>query len=141
MNRTWLVFSVIAVSSLGFASSAQAQSWASGNDWLAQYPGYSPQNGLLYRYNGNQNPSPSSNAKIADFLTQYPINSSNQNVGLPNVATSNRSSQQALPLAGTASTPALYKPYYADGQRVKLIPYSSPNPYAAPRYMVVPAPR
>jgi hypothetical protein len=115
MKRILLISSLAVACSVGFASPVHAQ-YGRITNWQYQY--YSPYS--------------NTNTWANDWQAQYPAYSSYQ-PGLPNVVTSNR-------WIGNNQMPALYTPMYVGGYRVKLVPYPSPNSFAAPRYMYVPAP-
>jgi hypothetical protein len=142
MNRFLLVSSLAIFWSANLASPIHAQS-PYVNDWLTQYPMYSS---VSHPSWNTTTVTTSNNAQLNNWLTQYPVYSANQ-LALPNVVTSNRASQNTL-VPGrsfngpSASVPTLYKPtYLANGLPVRVVPYPSPNIYAPPRYMYVPAPQ
>jgi hypothetical protein len=117
MKRILLISSLAIVCSVGFAAPAHAQSpYGRITNWQYQY--YSPY---------------STNTWANDWQAQYPAYSTYQS-GLPNVVTSNR-------WGGNGQVQGLYTPTYVGGYRVMLVPYASPNSFAAPRYMYVPAPQ
>ena len=121
MKRFLICSSLALILSIGSAAQSQAQ-MPTGyqNQW--GYPNYN------YNYNRNYG-GYGSNNNLNDALTLYYYNNGYQ-TPLPNVVTSNRWSGQ----------PAFNynQSYMVNGQRMRVVPYPSPNYYAAPRYMFIP---
>jgi hypothetical protein len=117
MKRIVLISSLAIMWSVAFAAPVHAQYPTGGYYWQGQY----------------YVPGSNSNYWLNNWQSQYPAYGINQyQHALPNVVTQNTWNSNSV-------VPTLYAPTNVGGYRVKLVPYPSPNIYAAPRYMYVPA--
>ena len=139
--KRFLVLSCLTVLlSAGFAGNAKAQQ---PYDWSYYYYPNHAYNNQSYNAGGmNSYYSPQTNNWANQYFT-YPGNTNS----FPNVATSNQWSRQALRSGNSNyntspnSPPTLYRPYYTiNGSQSRIVPYASPNYYAAPSYRYIQMP-
>ncbi len=147
MKRFLQVACLATIWSINSTAQTQAQS-INQNEWMQYHPYYSSMGQPSSANQGQppySNAGQSSNTGINNFLTQHYINQSNQ-LALPNVATSNRASQQTLVPGSSynnnrsisSATSFYQQTHMVNGLRMKVTPYRSPQ-HLCPTALHVPA--